>query len=98
MCGDLKCVRYTYTQRTFSVLRLCQAVPQLKDLPKKDCLTELKVRLYIYPDQIPANSTLTLPSANCLHSAPNLNVMKEPMEGDTVHPEKQRRALTSKEL
>lgn len=90
----MKCT--VHTHRTPSLLRLCWAVPQLKDLHTKDCFTEVKVRLYTHPDQIPANSTLTLPSANCPHSAPNLNVIKGPMEGDTVHPEKTEKSFDFK--
>jgi len=43
------------------------------------------IRLYSHPYQIPANSTLTLPSASCPFSAPDLHVIKSLMEEDTVY-------------
>lgn len=98
MFGDMKCVYATHTHCAPSLLRLCQFVPQLKDLHTKDCFTEVKVHLYTHPDQIPANSTLTLPSAICLHSVPNLRVIKGPTEGDTVHPEQTEKGFDFKEV
>lgn len=73
------------TQFSSSLLVLCQAVALLKELHTKDCFMEVKVRLYSHPDQIPANSTLTLPSASCPYSAPDLHVIKGLMEEDTVY-------------